>query len=75
MTLWRLPAEDPNDDPTVIRTSAELDLPTLDLEMVDGDGFMSPARARRLAMLLNAAADYAESCVIVNELDVEGAAS
>lgn len=73
MKRWTLAAEDPHDVPTVIHASAELDLPTLGLELVDGDGFMSLARARRLAMLLNAAADYAESCVMVR--DVEGAAS
>lgn len=62
--MWTLQSET-GDEPTVIHTSAELGLETLDLELVEGDGFMSPARARRLAMLLNAAADYAESCVKV----------
>ena len=65
MKRWTLPAEDQGDDPIVVTTDGNLDLPTLNLELLEADRMYSPAQARRLAMLLNSAADYAESCVKV----------
>lgn len=62
---WKLPAEDPNDPPTVVQLTAQMGLPTMEVEMYDGDGFMSPPHARRLAMLLNEAATQAEQWKVV----------
>ena len=64
--VWSLPADDPNDSPIQIHLDGNQDLPTLGLEIIvpGGFAFLSPTTARRLAMTLNASADYAESCVL-----------
>lgn len=66
MTLpsWRLPADDPGDLTTLVTLSAQMGLPTMEIELIDGDGHMSPARARRLAMLLTEAASQAEQYTV-----------
>lgn len=67
MKTWRLPADDRLDAPTVINLSTETDGPTCVLDILDADGVTTTARARRLALLLNAAADYADTCRIGRE--------
>lgn len=59
------------DPATVVQLTAQMGLPTLEVELVDGDGFMSPARARRLAMLLTEAATRAEECLLSPQQELE----
>jgi hypothetical protein len=67
MKSWTVDHAGTGDEDGYVITDANLDLPTLNLELVQVNGFYSPADARRLAMVLNSAADYAESCVKVGD--------
>lgn len=64
---WRLAAQSQGDDDTVINLSAEMDLETLDIDLIGADGFMSPARAKELGSALIDAASYAGQCIRVRE--------
>ena len=57
---WRVAR--PDDDPTVIRLSAEYDLPFMDLAVHGVDGHMTPSHALRVAAELIGAAMYATEC-------------
>lgn len=69
MKTWTLPPDDRHDDPTLIHLSTETTEPTCVLDIYNADGLITTARARRLALLLNAAADYADTCRIAHEED------
>lgn len=69
-TAWYLPADDIPGEPTIVRLTAQMGLPHMELHISGGDGFTSPARARRLALQLLEAANAAEERVFVDEREV-----